>query len=152
MIDVQATEVINRSPDDILGFVMDLDRYRAADHKILKVHSIQREGNDAEVSFRSRARGLPALARQRMHLVPGQRIDVTNVPSWQDRLVHFQGSFVCEPAPGGTRVTHRYVFDFKGPARWILEPYLRTWMARDITDEVARMKHVMESDSASIRP
>src|SRR5437588_5519305 len=80
MIDVQATEVIDRSPDDILGFVMDLDRYRTADHKILKVHSIRRDGNDAEVSFRSRARGLPALARQRMHLLPAQRIYVTNVP------------------------------------------------------------------------
>jgi hypothetical protein len=151
MIDVQASEVIDRPARDILGSVMDLDRYRVADHKILKVGSIRREGNDAVVSFRSRARGLPALARQRMHLVPGQRIDVTNVPSWQDRLVGFKGSF-CEPASGGTRVTHRYVFDFKGPARWILEPYLRTWMARDITAEVARMKQVMETDATSTRP
>jgi uncharacterized protein (DUF1499 family) len=82
MIDVQATEVIDRPAGDILGFVMDLDRYGVADHKILKVRSIRRKGNDAVVSLRSRARGLPALARQRMHLVPGQRIDVTNVPSW----------------------------------------------------------------------
>jgi hypothetical protein len=150
MIDVQATEVIDRSAEDILGFVMDLDAYRSADHKIGKVRSIRREGDDAVVSFRSRARGLPALARQRMHLVPGQRIDVTNVASWQDRLVHFEGSFACEPAPGGTRVTHRYVFDFKGPARWILEPYLHTWMAQDIRAEVARMKRIMETDSGPV--
>jgi hypothetical protein len=77
---------------------MDLDRYRVADHKILKVRSLRREGNDAVGSFRSWERGLLALARQRMHLVPGKRIDVTNVPSSQDRLVGVKGSFVCEPA------------------------------------------------------
>jgi hypothetical protein len=145
MIDVQATEVIDRSPDDILEYVMDLDRYRAADHKIVKVLSFHRDGNDAVVAFRSRARGLTARARQRMRLVPGQRIDVTNVPSWQDRLVGFEGSFVCEPVSGGTRVTHRYVFDFKGPGRWIAEPYFRRWMARDIAEEVGRMKQLMEA-------
>lgn len=145
MIDVEATEVIDRSPDDILEFVMDLDRYRAADHKIVKVLSIQRDGHHAVVAFRSRARGLPARARQRMRLTPGRRIDVTNVPSWQDRLVRFEGSFVCEPLARGTRVTHRYVFDFTGPGRWIVEPYLRRWMARDIAAEVGRMKELMES-------
>jgi hypothetical protein len=82
-----------------------------------------------------------------MHLIPGHSIEVTNVSSWQDRLVEFKGSFVCEPTPGGTRVTHRYVFDFKEPARWILEPYLRTWMANDIIAEVARIKQVMRADS-----
>lgn len=145
MIDVHATEVIARSPQDILEFVMDLERYRAADHKIVRVRSLQREQGDVVVSFRSRARGLPAMARQRMHLVAGERIEVTNLPSWQQRLVHFDGSFVCEPTPEGTRVTHRYVFDFKAPARWILEPYLRTWMASDIRAEMARMKKIMES-------
>lgn len=146
MFVVEATEHIDATADEVLAFVMDLDRYRQADHKIRRVRSTRREGDDVVVSMWTRAGGLPVPATQRLRLSPGERIDVTNEPSWQDRMVDFRGEFVCEPVPEGVKVTHRYTFSFKGPGK-LLEPLLRSWLTRDIKNEVRRMRLILESEN-----
>ena len=43
------------------------------------------------------------------------------------------------PVEGGTRVYHREALVFRRPFRWVLEPLLRRWLARDTPAEVNRM-------------
>lgn len=144
MIVVEATATVRAGPDEVLEFVLDVDRYRQADHKIRRVRSMQRQGDDVVVSMWTRVRGLPVAATQRMHLTPGQRIDVVNEPSWQDRFAGFHGEFVCLATPAGTQVTHRYTFTFKGPAR-VIEPLLAGWLRRDISQEVGRLAGLVDA-------
>lgn len=143
MIAVESSAVIKRAPQEILDFVLDVASYRRADHKIGPVYRVRPDSNDVIVSFIGQLRGLPTPTTQRMRLTPGERIDVSFVPNWQSRMLGFHGSFDCRPGSGGTYVTHRYTFDFKGPAR-LLEPYLRKWLQTDITEEVQRMKAILE--------
>jgi hypothetical protein len=142
---VQATQDIDASTEEVLGFVMDVDRYSQADRKIRRIRRLERHGDETVAAMWTRVRGVPAPATQRLRLTPGQRIDVTNEPSWQDQLVEFHGEFTCTPAEAGVRVTHRYSFDFKGPGK-IVEPLLPKWMAQDIEAEVDRMRTVLESN------
>jgi hypothetical protein len=144
MITVEADAVINRPAEDILEFVMDAERYRQADHKLWRVRSVNRQGNEAVIRMIGRARGVPMVTSQRMVLTPGQRIDVRNVPSWQDRLYDFTGTFECEPAVDGIRITHRYVFDFHEPVRPFAEAFLRRWLDQDIHAEMRRLKDLLE--------
>ena len=46
-------------PDDIIDFVLDLERYRQADHKIGRVGAIERHGTTGTARFAGRLRGLP---------------------------------------------------------------------------------------------
>lgn len=43
----------------------------------------------------------------------------------------------------GTVVTHREVFDFKRPWRWVLEPLLRRWLESDVVEEMVRFKELV---------
>jgi hypothetical protein len=149
MVVVEASQVVRAGPGEVLELVMDLERYRAADRKIRRVRWVEREGDMAVACFWARFRGVPVLATQRMSLTPGKRIEVRNVPSWQDRIVRFEGSFECEPEDGGTLVTHRYRFDFRGPFRLVAEPLVRGWMERDIAEEVSRIAEVLGADHAA---
>lgn len=144
MFVVEASEQISASAQDVLDFVMDVDRYRQADHKIRRVRRVERRGDDVVVSMWTRAGGLPVPATQRLRLTPERRIDVTNEPSWQDHLVDFHGEFICEPGPPGVNVTHRYTFSFKGIGR-LFEPLVRSWLQRDIVDEVRRLRSILEA-------
>lgn len=143
MITAESSAVIQRTPQEILDFVMDVASYRRADHKIGRVWSVRREDNNVIASFVGQLRGLPVPTTQRMHLTPGKRIDVSIVPNWQRRMLGFHGSFECQPVLSGTEVTYRYTFDLKGPIR-LLEPYLRRWLQTDIPAEVQRMKAILE--------
>lgn len=144
MIYGQASITVTASAAEVLDFVCDLTRYRTADTKIGKVLSVEPDGDDQIVRFRPRLRDLPGpLVRQRIHRTGDTRIDITDVPSWQSRLVTFRGLFTCEPTKTGTLVMHREEFDFHGPMRLIAELLLRTWLAADIQDEVTRMSRLL---------
>jgi hypothetical protein len=147
MFVVEATQEIDATAEDVLGLVMDVDRYRQVDHKIRRVRRLERHGDEVVTSMWTRVRGVPAPATQHMRLTPRERIDVTNEPSWRDRLVEFHGEFICLPAPAGVRVTHRYSFNFKGAGR-LFEPLLHSWLERDIEAEVTRMRTLLESGGA----
>jgi hypothetical protein len=43
-------------------------------------------------------------------------------------------------------VTHREVFSFKRPWRWLAEPLLRSWLENDTTEEMVRFKQLIEQD------
>jgi hypothetical protein len=45
---------------------------------------------------------------------------------------------------GGTVVTHREVFNFKSPWRWLAEPLLRHWLEPDTAKEMVRFKELVE--------
>jgi hypothetical protein len=151
MIVVEASARVSAGAAEVLEFVLDVDRYRQADHKIRRVRRLERRGDDVVVAMWTRVRGVPVAARQRMHLTPGERIDVYNEPSWQDRFTDFHGEFICRPATGGTEVTHRYTFTFKGPARAVV-PLLAGWLARDIDQEVARLAAIFNSAATASDP
>lgn len=151
MFTVEADTIVKASPETILEFVMDLDRYKAADRKIRHVKSIERHGNEAIVTTRNQLRGLPIPARQRITLTPGKSIEVRNTSSWADHLADFTGTFTCEPVPTGTKVTHRYDFDVYGPLRYPFERLFRRWLDRQIHEEVALIKQILELPPAASR-
>jgi hypothetical protein len=141
----EATTIVRARPVDVLDFVMDLERYRQADTKIQRVKSVRRDGDVAEVVFKSRLRALPTpWVKQIVRLTPGKRIDITSAPSWQNKLVEFRGFVECAETGEGTRVTHYEGFTFKGPMRWFAEPYLRDWLRTDVEAEVDRIKAMVD--------
>jgi hypothetical protein len=142
--------VVRRSPDQVLEFVMDLERYRQADRKIGAIAWLRRSGDLAEARFRARMLGLPGpMVTQLLHLTPGRRIDVRNAPSWLDRVMDFEGVITCEPVDGGTRVYHREAFELRRPLSWLLGPVLQRWLRHDTAAEVVRMRALLEREPAS---
>jgi hypothetical protein len=64
-------------------------------------------------------------------------------------LLDFEGSFDLEETSDGTRVTHRKVFIFKRPWRWLAGPLLRRWLENDTREEMARFKDLIEDQHAA---
>jgi hypothetical protein len=147
MIDVSATATVQCSAQDVIDFVLDVERYRHVDHKIGRVLKTETLDGDHIVIFNTSMRGLPARARQRMHVIGTERIEVSPMPSWQDNLMTFRGLFELTPVADGVQVRHAYHFDFKPPMRWIVEPYIRGWLAQGIEDEVQDLKLALEQQA-----
>jgi hypothetical protein len=142
VIEGRASAVADASPSQVIAFVLDLDRYRSADRKIIAVRSMTGDGTSGEVVIRGRLRGLPTPAdRQTYQVAPdGRSVEFRSTPSrWPGLLARFQGIVTCEQVDGGTRVTHTERFTFSPLLSWLAEPLLRRWLARDTTEEVARM-------------
>ena len=145
MIVGEASATVEATPDEVFEFVLDLERYRQADHKIGRVGKIDRDGDTGTVSFAGRIRGLPGpsgtypYTRTPLRLQFGSPI--AGAAKW---FLEFEGSFDCVVGPEGTVVTHREQFEFKRPWRWLAEPVLRTWLERDTTDEMVRFKELVE--------
>jgi hypothetical protein len=146
MIVGQARATVEVSPAEVLEFVLDLDRYRQADHKIGRVGPVRRDGSGGTAVFSGRIKGMPG---------PSGTYPFTSTPTsltfgspiagaarW---FLNFEGSFECEVSGEGTVVTHREVFDFKPPWRWFLDPFLRRWLENDTTEEMLRFKALIES-------
>lgn len=128
----------------MIAFVLDIEQYRKVDHKIGRVVKTETIDGDHVVTFRTALRGLPAKARQRMHVVGTTRIEISPMPSWQDKLVTFRGLFELTPVEGGTEVRHAYHFDFRPPSKWIVEPYIREWLARGLKAELNDIKLALD--------
>jgi hypothetical protein len=149
MIYGEASTTVAATPAQVLDLVCDLKRYKLADTKIRKVLGTEAVGGETVVRFRSRLRGLPTPAvRQRVARSGDERVDITSVPCWQDRLVSFRGSVVCTPTADGTRVAHREEFHPHGLLRPIFERFLGAWLARDITAEVARLGRLLDHSAS----
>lgn len=136
---------IKRDPGDVLEFVLDVQQYRKADHKIGRVHFARRDGNSGEVRHSGRILGLPApAATLAFELTPSSRLDFRGV-SMPWPLRDFRGSFTCEATPRGTQVVHRECFTF-GP---VTGPMIRLGFGRllavDTQAEVIRMKRLLEA-------
>jgi hypothetical protein len=147
MIEGTGEIVIDGKPEEILDFILDLERYRLADTKIGKIKSFDRQGNTGTVRYRGKMRGLPTPTdTQTFVLDPGRSLQFRSVDSiWPGMLARFEGSFECEPAEGGTRLVHREQFTFRGPGRFLAEPFLRKWLAEDTRQEMFRLKEHLEN-------
>ena len=141
--------IIERKPQEILDFVLDLERYREADTKIGRIRSFERHDNSGTVRYRGKLRGLPTPTdTQTFELVPGRSLTFRSADSlWPGMVARFEGRFECEPVDEGTRLVHRERFTFRGPGRFLAEPFLRSWLAADTTQEMNRLKEQLEADS-----
>lgn len=148
MIVGEASTTVSATPNDVFDFVLDLNRYRQADHKIGRVGTIDNEGDRGMVRFSGRIRGLPGpsgtypFTRTESRLGFGS--PVAGPARW---FLDFEGTFVTEQTSEGTVVTHREVFTFKRPWRWLAEPLLRRWLENDTAEEMVRFKKLVERDT-----
>lgn len=135
----EASATTAATPQAVLEHVLDLDRYRRIDPKIVWVFSVT--GPDGEgrgtVSLLARMRGLPpAPDKQEFLLERWSRLTFTGAARQPARLIFgFTGVVECAPGTAGTTVTHRYEFRFRGPFRPV-ERLLAGWLQRQIEQEV----------------
>lgn len=144
MIEGVGEAVVTATPEEAIGFVLDLERYRQADKKIGAVAWVRPDDDGALVRFRSRMMGMPGpVVTQRIDRT-GNRLDVRTVePAWMLRLLDFEGVVEATPVGGGTRFYHRETFRFRGATRYVLEPLLRRWLANDTVAEVRRVADML---------
>lgn len=148
MIVGEATTTVSASADDVFDFVLDLERYRQADHKIGRVGAIENEGERGTVRFAGRIRGLPGPSGTYPFTRTEAQLRFASPIAGPARwFLDFEGTFECEEGAGGTVVTHRECFDFKRPWRWLAEPLLRRWLEHDTTEEMIRFKQLVEADA-----
>ncbi len=149
MIRVQETIVIGCSPDALLDFVMDIERYAEVDRKISPVLWHRREGSVVEFACRPTLAGLPQpKVVQQLILTPGQRIDISLSPLPRNRIGHamaqFDASFQTQSVPEGTRVTRTLQFRVTPALRWLLEPLLRRRLPGEVREELRLAKRYLE--------
>jgi uncharacterized protein YbjT (DUF2867 family) len=140
----EGTTVINRSAEDVLEFVLDVEQYRRADLKIGRLHRMHRNGNSGLVRHGGRFLGLPAPAvTLSFELTPYSRLDfVGRRMPWP--LRGFNGFFTCEEVDGGTLVTHRECFVLGPRIGPVFQAVFGGWLARDTAAEVLRMTAILE--------
>jgi Polyketide cyclase / dehydrase and lipid transport len=150
MIVGEATTTVSVPPSEVFDFVLDLNRYRQADHKIGRVGAMHRTGDTGTVRFSGRIRRLPGPAGTYPFKLSASRLQfgspVAGAARW---FLNFEGTFDCQETENGTVVTHREVFEFKRPWRWLAEPVLRRWLETDTDAEMVRFKHLLDADSNS---
>jgi hypothetical protein len=151
MFSAEAMALIRRSPRDILEFVLDLERYRQADRKIGRVDFVERNANAGRARYAGTMRGLPGPTETvSWTLEPYSRLRFASTPSlWPGLVYRFEGLFTCEEVRGGTRVLHRETVFLRRPISWIVDPFLRGWLAHDIVEEMRRMKHLLEGKTSA---
>jgi Polyketide cyclase / dehydrase and lipid transport len=145
----EATVSVQASPQAVLEFVLDVDRYREVDRKIIRVSSVDKPDihGKGSVKIWGRLGWLPpAPDRQDFHLEQWSRLRFVGARRQPARAVFdFVGTFACSPpVDGATTVTHAYEFTFKGPFR-IVERFLKRWLQREIEDEVRLLGAAVES-------
>lgn len=145
MIVGEGTATVAVPPSAVFEFVLDLERYRRADRKIGRVGAIHRQGDRGTVEFSGRIRGLPGPRGVYPFTVSPTRLrfgaPIRGAAGW---FLDFEGTFDCEETPDGTVVTHREVYSFKWPWRWLVEPLLRRWLEADTAGEMVRVKALVE--------
>lgn len=148
----EASTTVQATPAEVIAFVLDLQRYKEADHKIGRIGPIERTGDHGTVAFSGRLRGLPGPAGTYPFTVTGDRLVVGTPTSGPARWLvqEFEASFTCETTDGGTRVTHREVFGFRRPLRWLAHPLLHRWLAADIAQEMRRLQALLAHERARL--
>ena len=140
---------------EVMELVLDLERYRQVDSKILSVGAV--EGPDDEgrgrVRLWSRLKWTPPVPDvQLFELQRWSRLTFTGAPGQPSRLVlGFTGTVECEPIPEGTLVTHSYELTFRGPFR-ILETMHRRWLQQDLEEEMRRMSDILSPTASDGGP
>lgn len=149
---VSATVDVNATPQTVLEFVLDVDRYRQADHKIFRVSSVVGPDDAGKGSIRlwGSLPGLPmAPDRQDFTLKRWQQLTFVGAPGQLARLVFdFVGTFECVPVDNQkTRVTHAYEFTFRKGFRWV-EARIAEPMRLELDAEVARLAKIVGGEGS----
>ena len=145
MIVGEATATVGVEPSQVFEFVLDLQRYREADRKIGRVGAVHRHGNSGTAEFSGRIRGLPGPRGVYPFTLTSSRLQFGSpIAGPARRFLDFEGTFDCKETRAGTVVTHREVFKFKRPWRWMAEPLLRRWLEADTADEMIRLTELIE--------
>jgi hypothetical protein len=128
-----------------MGFVLDVNRYRKADHKIGRLRYVRREGNRGQVRHGGRFLGMPGpAATLSFELTPFSHLDFRGVlMPWP--LLGFHGSFSCRSTPDGTLVVHEECFIFGPVSGWLFRALFGRWLTNDTQAEVMRMKDLLEA-------
>jgi hypothetical protein len=136
--------IMRCEPQAVMEFVLDVERYRQADHKIGRLHYMRRLANRGRVRHGGRFLGIPApAATLDFELTPFSRLEFRGFRMpWP--LRGFHGSFTCIATSIGTQVTHEECFAFGPVTGRLARPLLHRWLARDTQAEVIRMKHQLE--------
>src|SRR6185295_1563807 len=148
MIEGVAEAVVRRPPDAIIAFVTDLERYKTADWKIGRVLESRRDGDRIFMRHDGTLRGLPGPAVALEMTVHGlTSATYRSVPTFPSSwMLTFDGGFELTETKEGTRVVHTERFRFFYPWRLVAEPFLRTWLAADIAEEMKRLKEILEAE------
>lgn len=147
MIEVQRRVVIDRSVQDVLEFVMDIERYQQIDAKIRPVERVIRTATRTEFHFQPRLGGVRMPGPKtgtRMQITPGQRIEITLTHNPIRRFSDFHASFEVSAVDGGTEILRTLVFTFRGPLTWLAEPLLRRRLPAEVEDELRQAKDYLE--------
>jgi len=140
---VSSTAEVSATPQELLEFVLDVDRYRRVDHKITRVSSVTGPDETGLGSIRiwGKMPGLPpAPERQNFTLEKWRRVTFVGAPRQPGRLImNFVGTFECEPVTdASTRITHAYELNFRRAFTW-LERRMEAPLAEEIDEEVQRI-------------
>ncbi|MFF8900844.1 SRPBCC family protein [Streptomyces lydicus] len=149
MLTVEVIETIRCTPEELLAFVLDPERYAQVDRKIRPVRRVRRQDRCTEFAFRPRLAGLPGPETvAQMRLTPGARVDIRLAPPPANRLSRrlcdFEASFVCTPTGDGTRLVRTLTFHFAPWLSRLAEPLLRRRLTAEVAEEVALAKAHLE--------
>jgi hypothetical protein len=138
------TATIRCDPSAVMDFVLNVEQYRQADHKIGRLHYALRDGKRGRVRHGGRFLGIPApAATLDYELTSTSRLDFRGVRMpWP--LRGFHGSFTCVPTADGTQVTHSECFIFGPVSGCVFRMVFGRWLAGDTQAEVVRMKRLLE--------
>lgn len=148
-VHVEATRTVPATCQEVLEFVLDLERYRQADTKIGRVTqpvSLD-ENNEGRTRYWGRLRGLPpAPDTNVVRLTPWTELTFTGAAGQPARLLlDFTGRFTCREVDAGCEVTHGYTMTFRRPFRWLYEPWLRRWLPDELEVELDRVQQILGS-------
>jgi len=139
-LEASAAVDIEASPREVLEFVLDLKRYRQVDGKIRWVGSVVGPDDDGHgtANVWGKLRWTPPTPdRYDLKLRRWDSLVFTGARRHPSRLIlDFTGTFICEPTSSGTRLTHSYRFEFKGPFKVLERPH-RQWLQHELEVEVA---------------
>ena len=142
---------IRSTPDEVLEFILDVERYKSVDSKIGTIHWVRRSANGRAVTFRFTPRlgPLPPVVRstQRVARVGDDAVSISPVPSPIDRLARFHGSMQVTQTDDGVLVRRRLEFWLVRPLRGVLGPVLQRFLDRDVPAELAAVRSVLERDA-----
>lgn len=146
----EATRVVSATCQEVLEFVLDLDRYRKADTKIGRVTQPVEldEHGEGTTRYWGRLRGTPpAPDTNLVRLRRWHELTFTGAPRQPARLIlDFTGRFTCVEREEGCQVTHSYEMTFRRPLRWVYEPLLRGWLQRELEAELDRVRDILRTD------
>ncbi|WP_437727660.1 SRPBCC family protein [Sorangium sp. So ce861] len=148
MIEGISEAVIQRPPEVIIDFVTDLHRYKLADRKIGRVLGMRREGDRIWMRHDGKLRSLPGPpVTLEMTILGRHAVRYRSLRSFPACLfLTFEGGFDLDETAVGTRVVHTERFRFFAPWRWVMDPFLREWLARDVREEMGRLKTLIEAE------